>query len=98
MCRAVTAVAIRAVCCTKPWAGNLLLLAVDSGGERFLCAGPVLSHYEVEVTGAPRRLSDEEWQSIATSQRFPDDAEPRRFEGLAPPPWTRSYLVPRPPE
>ena len=77
---------------------NLLLLAVDSGGERFLCAGPVLSHYEVEVTGPPRRLSDEEWRSIADFQRFPDDAGPRRFEGLAPPPWTRSYLVPRPPE
>src|SRR6185436_18999307 len=43
---------------------NLLMLAVDNGPDRFVCAGPVLSHYEFEVTGNPRRLSDEEWQYV----------------------------------
>ena len=40
---------------------NLLMLAVDNGTDRFICAGPVLSHYEFEVIGDPRRISDEEW-------------------------------------
>ncbi len=73
---------------------NLLLLEVDNGGDHFVCAGPVLSHYELEVTGNPRRLSDEEWQSIVDNQQFPGDASLERFEGLTPPPWTKSYLVP----
>ena len=76
---------------------NLLLLAVDNGGDRFICAGPVLSHYELEVIGDPRRLNDEEWQKIMDNQSFPTDTAPKRFEGLTPPPWTRSYLVPRGP-
>ncbi len=74
---------------------NLLLLAVDNGGDRFNCAGPVLSHYELEVTGEPRRLNDEEWEKLVDNQQFPDDTTPGRFEGLTPPVWTRSYLVPK---
>jgi hypothetical protein len=79
---------------------NLLLIAVDNGPDRFVCAGPVLSHYEFEVIGTPRRLNDEEWGRIVgvpNSPYFPDDAARARFEGLIPPPWTRGYLVPRVP-
>src|SRR5262249_26535549 len=72
---------------------NLLMIAVDNGADHFVCAGPVLSHYEFEVIGAPRRISDEEWQAIRLGN-FPDDVPQGSVEGLAPPVWTRSYLVP----
>jgi hypothetical protein len=68
------------------------MLAVNNGPDHFVCAGPVFSHYEFEVTGDPRRLSDEEWRGILWGG-FPADLEPKRLEGLPPPPWTRSYLV-----
>jgi hypothetical protein len=85
---------------------NMLLLAVDNGNDRFLCAGPVMSHYEFEVIGAPRRLSDEEWGGAngfavglgILDGQFPLDVPASRLEGLAPPVWTRSYLVPLPPQ
>jgi hypothetical protein len=41
----------------------------------------VLSHYEFEVTGNPRRLSDQEWQNV-TGGGFPADLEPKRLEGV----------------
>jgi hypothetical protein len=75
---------------------NLLMMAMDNGIDRFVCAGPVLSHYELEVIGDPRRISDEEWQSIISWNSFPDDLTPSLVEGLAPPAWTQSYLVPAP--
>ena len=76
---------------------NLLMLAVDSGADRFICAGPVLSHYEFEVTGAPRRISDQEWAGrfLGDLSLFPPDVPANRFEGLAPPVWTQSFLVPQ---
>jgi len=75
---------------------NLLMIAVDSGADRMVFAGPVLSHYELEVIGEPRRLNDEEWKQILRG-RFPPDVFASRIEGLAPPVWTQSYLVPRSP-
>jgi hypothetical protein len=72
---------------------NLLLIAVDNGADRFICAGPVLSHYELEVIGAPRRLTDNEWSDILAGD-FPSDVAPSQVEGLAPPFWTTGYLVP----
>jgi hypothetical protein len=72
---------------------NLLMIAVDNGPDRFVCAGPVLSHYEFEVIGDPRRLNDEEWRGVIANN-FPSDVPASRFEGLAPPVWTRGYLVP----
>jgi hypothetical protein len=78
---------------------NLLMLAVDSGADRFICAGPVLSHYEFEVIGDPRRISDEEWAGHGyrgiVKHVFPPGLPATRFEGLAPPVWTQSYLVPQ---
>src|SRR5439155_7062726 len=82
---------------------NLLMIAVDNGPDRFICAGPVLSHYEFEVIGAPRRLSDEEWRGSGIGaanppgilqHNYPSDVPASRLEGLAPPVWTQSYLVP----
>jgi len=74
---------------------NLLMIAVDSGADRMVFAGPLLSHYEFEVIGEPRRLNDEEWKS-ALRGRFPSDVPANRIEGLTPPVWTKSYLVPAP--
>jgi hypothetical protein len=77
---------------------NLLLIAVDNGADRFICAGPVLSHYEFEVIGAPRRLTDDEWGwsdgGGILGGYFPADVDPSQVEGLAPPIWTTGYLVP----
>ena len=81
---------------------NLLLITVDNGADRFICAGPVLSHYEIEVIGPPRRLTDGEWGGGVTRGGgggildgiFPPDVAPSQVEGLAPPIWTRGYLVP----
>jgi hypothetical protein len=70
---------------------------VDNGADRFICAGPVLSHYEFEVIGAPRRLSDNEWGGMdggILGGTFPSDVAPSQVEGLAPPIWTTGYLVP----
>ena len=72
---------------------NLLMIAVENGADRMVFAGPVLSHYEFEVIGAPRRMNDEEWRNIQW-QNFPADVPATRIEGLAPPAWTQSYLVP----
>ncbi len=70
---------------------NLLLIAVDNGPDRFICAGPVLSHYEFETIGQPRRMADDEWEGARFSP--PNDSS---VEGFAPPPWTQPYLVPGP--
>jgi len=61
---------------------DLLLLAVDSGKDRMVFAGPVLSHYEFEVGGVARK-ADSEWKMTLQADRAP----PR-------PEWTRGYLVP----
>ena len=73
---------------------NLLMMAVDNGNDRFICAGPVLSHYEFEVTGSPRRLSDSEWQ-IVLEVGAVGDVQRSQIEGLEPPRWTQGYLAPR---
>jgi hypothetical protein len=80
---------------------NLLMIAVDNGADCMIFAGPVLSHYEFEVIGDPRRISDEEWSNQAwppgiLQGNFPADVPPTRLEGLAPPVWTQSYLAPAP--
>ncbi len=61
---------------------DLLLIAVDSGKDRMVYAGPVLSHYEFEMAGVARK-SDAEWRADLRAGKLP----PR-------PEWTRSYLVP----
>lgn len=63
---------------------NLLMIAVDSGQDRAVYAGPVLSHYEFEMP-ANTRLTDEEWKDKISSGQAPPV-----------PPWTKSYLVTKP--
>jgi hypothetical protein len=65
---------------------NLLMIAVDNGADHFVCAGPVSSHYELETIGPPFRLTDDDWKNVLWS--------PYSIEGLKPPVWTESYLVP----
>ena len=61
---------------------NLLLVAIDNGPDTMVYAGPVLSHYEFEMSGITR-LTDAQWRTnVLVGQRPP------------PPEWTKSYLVP----
>lgn len=61
---------------------DLLLVAIDNGKDRMVYAGPVLSHYELEMPGVSRK-SDADWRKDLKARRAP----PR-------PEWTRGYLVP----
>lgn len=65
-------------------AGNidLLLLAVDSGPDRMMYAGPVLSHYEFELSGVARQSDAEFCKQLQAGK------SPQR------PDWTSDYLVP----
>lgn len=62
---------------------DLLLIAVDSGPDRMIYAGPTLSHYEFTEGPGLKRLSDAAWEKRLKS------AKPSR------PFWTRDYLVPK---
>jgi hypothetical protein len=64
--------------------GNVefLLLAVDNGKDRMVYAGPVLSHYEFELSGISRH-SDSEWRKALQTGRAP-----------ARPAWVSTYHVP----
>ena len=59
---------------------DLLLIAIDNGKDRMVFAGPVLSHYEFEMTGTVRK-SDSEWGKDLAAGKLP----PR-------PEWTQGYL------
>jgi hypothetical protein len=61
---------------------DLLVVAVDSGSDHMIYAGPVLSHYEFEMAGVTRK-SDGEWRDDLSQHKAP----PR-------PDWTRGYLIP----
>jgi len=61
---------------------DMLLIAIDNGKDRMVYAGPVLSHYEFEMTGTVRK-ADSEWRQDLGANRLP----PR-------PEWTLGYLVP----
>lgn len=58
---------------------DMLIVAIDSGSDKMLFAGPTLSHYEWSES---KRLSDSEWKERVKLQKRP-----------ARPPWTKSYLV-----
>jgi len=84
---------------------TFLMIAVDNGNDRFVCAGPVLSHFEFELLGPPRRLSDAEWGGGGLfgppgilDGKMPPGVSTNDLEGLAPPVWTQSYLVPNRPK
>jgi hypothetical protein len=61
---------------------NLLMIAVDNGPDRMVYAGPVLSHYEFELSGV-NRMTDEQWKDQVSSGQIPPSPE-----------WTRGYLAP----
>lgn len=63
---------------------NLLLIAVDNGPDRAVYAGPVLSHYEMELP-IDTRWTDQQWKARVYGTATPPP----------PPAWTRSYLVPK---
>ena len=62
---------------------DLMLIAVDSGADRMVYAGPTLSHYEFTVGPGVTRLTDAEWKNRLESAK-----PPRPF-------WTQDYLVPK---
>ena len=61
---------------------DLLMIAIDSGKDKMVYAGPLLSHYEFEMPGMTRK-GDSEWKKEIIDGKLP----PR-------PEWTKSYLVP----
>jgi hypothetical protein len=61
---------------------DLLMIAIDSGKDRMIYAGPVLSHYEFEMPGVSR-LADSQWKKQLQAGNLPNR-----------PPWTEGYLVP----
>lgn len=77
---------------------NMAFIAVEFGGQPVMFAGPVLSHFEFELIGPPRRLSDSQWAGAITGGE-PIEQPLRPEWGNArllppPPPWTRDNLVP----
>jgi hypothetical protein len=83
---------------------HLLVLCVDHGNEKMIYTGPVLSHYEFELIGPPKRLSDTIWKSWWSEAGFSDYAQSWTNDDRAhawnnlpwQPEWTESYLVPHP--
>jgi hypothetical protein len=85
---------------------HLLMIAINNGRDRCVYAGPVMSHYEFELIGPPKRLSDPEWKERWQKAGFNDwtsaqnlDSQPAGWWGdwsgiPLQPEWTRSYLVP----
>jgi hypothetical protein len=84
---------------------NLGFIVVEFGGKPVMFSGPVLSHFEFELLGAPRRLADFEWsQSISGGENIAPPMRPEwrdvhdafgNSRKVPPPPsWTRDYLVP----
>jgi hypothetical protein len=62
---------------------NMLILAVENGGDRMMYAGPVLSHYEFRLPGLTR-LADSEWKAELQAGKLP-----------LRPAWQQGYLVPK---
>ena len=83
---------------------NMAFIAVEFAGRSVMYAGPVLSHFEFELIGSPRRLSDSQWKDALQGQPIDPPLRPewRSIQNatgdgrsLPPlPPWTRDYLVP----
>lgn len=61
---------------------DFLTVAVDSGKDHMVYAGPTMSHYEF-ITDAGKRMTDAEWERILRAKKQPERPE-----------WTRGYLVP----
>ena len=79
---------------------HLLMIAINNGPDRRVYAGPVMSHYEFELIGPPKRMSDPEWKEHWAKAGFNEwgpinNGVTPDWSGIPPhPDWTRSYLVP----
>ena len=84
---------------------NLAYIVVEQSGGTRMYAGPVLSHFEFELVGEPRRLSDSQWAGaisggepieppLRPAWRASTDDQGNPILLPPPPPWTQSYLVP----
>lgn len=79
---------------------HLLMVAINNGPDRCVYAGPVFSHYEFELLGAPQRMTDPEWKQRWSNAGFGelssvDTGLARDWSGIPPhPEWTRSFLAP----
>lgn len=60
---------------------DLLMIAIDNGKDKMVYAGPVLSHYEIEMP-AYKRKADSEWRKDINEGNLPQRPE-----------WTEGYLV-----
>lgn len=87
---------------------NMAYIAVEFAGKPVMFAGPVLSHFEFELEGAPRRLADSQWKAALEAREpiepplrpnWRDIGSPDGNTYAAPPtpPWTHDYLVPAKP-
>jgi hypothetical protein len=78
---------------------HLLMIAINNGSDRCVYAGPVLSHYEFEILGSPKRMSDPEWKDAWTKAGFGPWRYNRSgvgdWSGIPQQPdWTEGYLAP----
>jgi hypothetical protein len=78
---------------------HLMMVAINNGDEKCVYAGPVLSHYEFEISGAPKRLSDPEWKASWNKAGFDawfyNNSWARDWSEIpAHPKWTQGYLAP----
>lgn len=79
---------------------HLMMVAINNGPDRCVCAGPVFSHYEFELIGPPERMTDPEWTERWEKAGFGewssvDDGRERDWSEIPPhPEWSRSFLVP----
>lgn len=74
----------------------LMYLAVDTPAGKICFAGPVASHFEIDVQGTPTRLTDRQWRyHLSEGMAIPDwDSRRHPIWGAdAPPAWTADYLV-----
>ena len=62
---------------------DFMMVAIDSGKDKMVYAGPTMSHYEFVMKGMKRK-SDSEWKKDLKAGNTP----PR-------PDWTTGYLVPK---
>jgi hypothetical protein len=77
------------------------MVAINNGPDRTVYAGPVLSHYEFEIPGPPKRMSDPEWKAEWTKAGFGpwryNESGAGDWSGIPRQPvWTGSYLTPIP--
>ncbi|MBM3845104.1 MAG: DUF3160 domain-containing protein [Verrucomicrobia bacterium] len=70
----------------------LMYVAIDTPAGKICFAGPVASHFELDVQGSPTRLTDEQWRFTLSYGQKIEGWDYRRnpiWGADAPPRWTR---------